>query len=82
MGKVPLKKIQQFYTPTYFAENLKLKLMNGVHYPMSVDNQETKWSSSLNCQTFICAAIQYLGFEFPSDIIIVNDCILSMVDIY
>ncbi|CAF2022815.1 unnamed protein product [Rotaria magnacalcarata] len=82
IGKIPSNEIQKFYVPSYFAEDLRFKLINNVHYAMSMKNQGTKWSSMLNCQTFTRAAIQYLGFDFPSDIIIVSDCLPSMVDIY
>ena len=82
IGKIPLNEIQNFYNPTYFAENLRSKLITDVHYPISLNNKGTKWFSLLNCQTFTHAAVQYLGLEFPSDIVVVSDCIPSMVDMY
>ncbi len=82
IGKIPLNEIQRFYIPPYFAEHLKTSLNNNVHHPMSLDNGGTKWSPSLNCQTFTRAAIQHLGFEFPSDMVVVSDCVPAMVDMY
>ena len=49
---------------------------------MAMCNEETKWSSTLNCQTITRNAIQHLGFRFQSDISVAGDCLPSAVNIY
>ena len=82
VGRIRLCKIQRFLNPSYFAEHIRYQLISEVHYLMAIENNGTKWSSTMNCQTFTRAAIKNLGFDFPSDVVVISDCVPSMVDLY
>jgi hypothetical protein len=83
VGQFPINRLYQFFNPSYFADDIRHQLVQQVHLPMAIQNKRsTKWSSRLNCQTFTRAAIEFLNFPFPSDIIITSDCVPSLVDVY
>ena len=82
VGQIPMAEIQNFFSPVYFAEGLKQRLIQHVHLPMAQTNNGTKWSSTLNCQTFSREVIRYLNLNFPSDMPVSSDCLPSVINIY
>lgn len=82
IGKMPLSCIQECFSPIHFAQNLRNQLVQNVYYPMCKQNNGARWSSTLNCQTFTRSAIEYLGFHFPLDIVVLSDCIPTLMDMY
>jgi hypothetical protein len=53
-----------------------------VHVPLCRLNESTKWSSTLNCQTFARRCIEYLQMDFPHDITIISDVMPTKVNLY
>jgi hypothetical protein len=82
IGQIPLNEITAFDTPFLYAKYLEHRLLFNVYVPMSKLSNGPDWSSTLNCQTFTQSAIEYLGFQFPSDVQIISDCIPTMFNLY
>ena len=65
-----------------YVKALEHDLLINAYDPLFNINQDPKWSSILNCQTFTRSAIEHLGFEFSEDVQIISDCISMVFDVY
>ncbi|UJR24137.1 hypothetical protein I4U23_027103 [Adineta vaga] len=82
LGKISLGDILQFHVTTHFVKHIEYKLINEVYNHLYKANNGPYWSSILNCQTFTRASIEHLGFEFPSTVRIISDCMSTLMDFY
>jgi len=82
IGQISLNEITAFDTSFRYAKHLEHRLLFNAYDLISKLNNGPDWSSTLNCQTFARSTIEYLGFQFPSDVQVISNCIPTMFNLY
>lgn len=82
IGQIAPDTIQSFRMPIRYAQKLANDLLVNAYDPLFTLNLGSKWSSTLNCQTFTRSAIEFLGFQLSENVQVISDCLPMIFDIY
>jgi nucleosome binding factor SPN SPT16 subunit len=78
--QIQVNQILAFNKPYEYAIDLLHRLYLHVYDPLFVTNKGSLWSAVLKCRSATRLAIEYLGYEFPNDILIISDIVPTLLN--